>query len=327
MKRRQFITLLGGAAAAWPLAARAQQPSMPVIGMLVMAPAMIEEKRMAAFRAGLSEGGYAEGRNVLIEYFRGDNQYERLPGLAADLVRRQVNVIVVPGSESGAMAARAATQTLPIIFSVTEDPVKLGLVASFARPGSNATGVYLFSSELGPKRLGLLREIMPGAARIAVLANPSNPISEIGLQHVEEAARTIGFELRVLKAADSRQIDAAFEDIARERPDGLMFINDPLFTSRRTQIVILAARHSLPAIYGTRDFPEAGGLMSYAASMAEVYAQLGVYTGQALKGAKPANLPVVQSTKFELVINLQTARSLGVSIPGAILARADEVIE
>jgi putative ABC transport system substrate-binding protein len=326
MNRRDFITLLGGAAA-WPMAARAQQQSMPVIGVLVIAPAMVEEKRMASFRRGLRESGYAEGQNVLIEYFHANNQYERLPGLAADLIRRQANVIVTPGSESAAAAARTATKTLPIIFSVTEDPVKVGLVASLARPGNNATGVYLFSSELGPKRLGLLREIMPGAARIAVLANPNNPISEIGLQQVEEAARTIGLQLRVLNAADSRQIDAAFEIIAREHPDGLMLINDPLFTSRRTQIVILAARNSIPAIYTTRDYPEAGGLMSYATSMAEVYAQLGAYTGRVLKGANPADLPVVQSSKFELVINLQTARSLGISIPGTILARADEVIE
>jgi putative ABC transport system substrate-binding protein len=325
MNRREIITLLGGAGISWPLAARAQQ--MPVIGMLVTAPAIIEEKRMAAYRRGLGESGYVEGQNVVIDYFQADNQYERLPILAADLVRRRVSVIVTPNSESAALAATAATGTIPIVFSVTDDPVRVGLVASLARPGSNATGVNFFSTELGPKRLGLLREILPAVATVAVLVNPTNPTSEIGLQQVQAAARASGLKLRILSADDSRQIDAAFEDIARERPDGFMLINDPLFTSRRIQIIILAARHSLPAIYSTRDYPEAGGLMSYAASMAEVYGQLGVYTGRILKGAKPAELPVVQSTKFELVINTQTAKSLGISIPETMLAQADEVIE
>jgi putative ABC transport system substrate-binding protein len=282
---------------------------------------------MAAYRRGLGESGYVEGQNVVIDYFQADNQYERLPILAADLVRRRVSVIVTPNSESAALAATAATGTIPIVFSVTDDPVRVGLVASLARPGSNATGVNFFSTELGPKRLGLLREILPAVATVAVLVNPTNPTSEIGLQQVQAAARASGLKLRILSADDSRQIDAAFEDIARERPDGFMLINDPLFTSRRIQIIILAARHSLPAIYSTRDYPEAGGLMSYAASMAEVYGQLGVYTGRILKGAKPAELPVVQSTKFELVINTQTAKSLGISIPETMLAQADEVIE
>jgi putative ABC transport system substrate-binding protein len=282
---------------------------------------------MAAYRRGLSESGYVEGRNVVIEYLRADNQYERLPILAADLVRRGVSVIVTPGSESAALAAKAATRTIPIVFSATDDPVKLGLVASLARPGSNATGFNLFSTELGPKRLGLLREIVPAAVTVAVLVNPTNPTSEFGLQQVQAAAHAIGLKLRILSAGDNRQIDAAFENLASERPDGFMLINDPLFTSRRVQIIILAARYSLPAIYSTRDYPEAGGLMSYAASMAEVYGQLGVYTGHILNGAKPAELPVVQSTKFELVINIQTAKSLRISIPETMLARADEVIE
>jgi putative ABC transport system substrate-binding protein len=328
VKRRDFITLVGGAAASWPFAVHAQQPErMRRVGVLVTAPALVEEKRMASFRQGLGESGYIEGQNVLIEYLHADNQYERLPALAADLVRRQVNVIVTPNSESAAMAARTVTTTKPIIFSVTEDPVKIGLVASLARPDGNVTGVYFFSSELGPKRLGLLSEIVPGATRFAVLANPSNPISKLGLQQIRAAARATGLELRVLNAADSHQIDLAFKELARERPDGLMFVNDPLFTSRRTQVVILAARYSIPAIYTTRDYPEVGGLMSYAANMAEVYTQLGVYTGLVLKGSKPADLPVVQSTKFELVINLQTAKSLDLEVPPTLLARADEVIE
>jgi putative tryptophan/tyrosine transport system substrate-binding protein len=324
--RRELFATLGGAAV-WPFAARGQQPALPIIGILVAAPALVEEKRMVSFRRGLSENGYIEGRNVIFEYFHANNQYERMPVLAADLVRRQVNVIVTPNSESSAMAAKAATRTIPIIFSVTEDPIKIGLVESLARPDGNVTGVYFFSSELGPKRLGLLREIVPSATRFAVLVNPNNPISMLGLRQIQVAARTSGLELLVCNATDIHQIDLAFEDLARERPDGVMLVNDPLFTSHRTQLIALAARYSLPAVYTTRDYPEVGGLMSYAASMAEVYAQLGRYTGQVLQGAKPTALPVVQSTKFELVINVQTAKSLGLEVSPSLLARADEVIE
>jgi putative ABC transport system substrate-binding protein len=327
MRRREFIGLVGGAAAIWPLAARGQQPALPIIGILVAAPALVEEKRMASFRRGLSENGYVEGRNVQLEYFHANNQYELLAILAADLVRRQVNVIIAPNSESAATAARAATRNIPIIFSVTEDPIKIGLVESLARPDGNATGVYFFSSELGPKRLGLLRELVPAASHFAVLVNPNNPISALGLQKIQAAAQTNELKLAVFNATDIHQIDLAFEDLARERPGGIMFVNDPLFTSHRTRIVTLAARHSLPAVYTTRDYPESGGLMSYATSQVEVYTQLGSYAGQVLKGTKPTALPVVQSTKFELVINVQTAKSLGLEVPPSLLARADEVIE
>ena len=327
MRRRDFITLFGGAAASWPLAAHAQQPAMPVVGILGAAPALIGEKRMLPFHRGLSESGYSGGQNVALSYLRAEGQYDRLPQLAAELVRRQVSVIVAPNSVAGALAAKNATTTIPIVFSVTADPVRVGLVVNIARPDGNVTGAYSFTSELGAKRLGLLHELVPSAASVAVLANRANPITELGLQNVQAAARAIGLRVHILKASTAGEIDTAFAEVARERPDAFMTINDPLFSSRRTQIVLLAARHAVPAIYNTHEFVEAGGLMSYSPDLSEIYHQLGTYTGRILKGARPTDLPVVQSTKFELVINAQTARMLGLTVPDKLLALADQVIE
>ncbi len=327
MRRRDFITLFGGAAASWPLAAHAQQPAMPVVGILGAAPALIGEKRMLPFHRGLSESGYSGGQNVALSYLRAEGQYDRLPQLAAELVRRQVSVIVAPNSVAGALAAKNATTTIPIVFSVTADPVRVGLVVNIARPDGNVTGAYSFTSELGAKRLGLLHELVPSAASVAVLANRANPITELGLQNVQAAARAIGLRVHILKASTAGEIDTAFAEVARERPDAFMTINDPLFSSRRTQIVLLAARHAVPAIYNTHEFVEAGGLMSYSPDLSEIYHQLGTYTGRILKGARPTDLPVVQSTKFELAINLQAAKALGLEVPPMLLARADEVIE
>jgi putative ABC transport system substrate-binding protein len=325
INRREFITLLG--AAAWPLAARAQQPAMPVIGVLGAAPALIGEKRMLAFRRGLSESGYIEGQNVAILYLRAEGRFDRLPALAAELVQRQVSVVVTPNSNAAALAAKAATTTIPIVFSVTADPVKLGLISSLSRPGGNLTGMNYFLTDLGGKRLGFLRELAPDAMTVAVLANPLNPLTELGVQNVQAGARDLGLKLHILNASNDSDINAAFETVARERPDAFMLINDPFLTTRRTQIVLSVARLAVPAIYSNREYAEAGGLMSYSTNFLEVYHQLGVYTGRILKGTKPADLPVVQSTNFELVINLQAARALGLEIPPMLLARADEVIE
>jgi len=326
MRRREFISLLGGAAA-WPLAARAQQQAMPVIGVLGATPAQITESRMRAFRQGLSESGYTEGQNVAVSYLRAEGQYDRLPALAAEFVRRQVSVIVAANSNAAVLAAKAATKTIPVVFSVSADPVGLGLVSSLARPGGNVTGMSYFLTDLGGKRLGVLHEIVPGAATVAVLSNPANPTTELGLQEVRAAAQPLGLKVRVLSASNVGGLDNALATFARERPDAFMVINDPFLSSRRTQIVLLAARHALPAIYTNREYVEAGGLMSYGTSFSEIYHQLGAYTGRILKGANPADLPVVQSTKFELVINLQAAKALGLDIPATLLARADEVIE
>jgi putative tryptophan/tyrosine transport system substrate-binding protein len=328
LKRREFITLLGGAAAAWPRAARAQQPTMPVIGFLHPGASEIGARDVAAFRKGLQESGYVEGQNVTVEYHWLEGQYDRLPALMADLVRRPVTVIAIPGSGPATRAAKAVTATIPIVFGVAGDPVQLGLVASLARPGGNATGVNFLSEEVAAKRLRLLHELVPTAALVAVLVNPANAAAtENTLRDLQEAAPIIGLQLRVLKATTIGEIDAAFAALARERPDALFVGPDGFFSSRRVQLAILAARERIPASYTQRGYVAAGGLMSYGTDQLEMSRQVGVYTGSILKGAKPADLPVLQSTRFEFVINLQTARALGLEVPPGVLSIADEVIE
>jgi putative ABC transport system substrate-binding protein len=327
MKRREFILLLGGAAA-WPFAARAQQPAVPVIGYLHAASPETSAYRVAAFRRGLNETGYFEGQNVAVEYRWAEGRYERFPELAAELVRRQVSVIVTPGSPVAAKAAKDATSAIPIVFAVGGDSVKLGLVASLARPGGNVTGVNFFVTELAAKRLGLLREVVPRAARVAVLVNPANPTTaESTVTDVQAAARTIGLQVRILNASTIREIDAAYASLVRERADALLVAGDGFFNSRRVQLAMLAVRHAVPATYTVREYAEAGGLMSYGTSFADTDRQVGIYAGHILRGAKPADLPVLQSTKFELIINLQAAGMLGLDVPPMLLARADEVIE
>ena len=327
MNRREFITLLGGAAAAWPLAARAQQAAMPVIGLLGGASFDASPDELRAFRQGLKDTGYAERENVTIEYRSADNQIDRLPELSVDLIQQRLAVIAAVDAASS-RAAKAATTTIPIAFIVGGDPVSLGLVASLARPGGNATGINFFATELVAKRLELLRELVPAATRIAVLVNPADvAVTESILRDVEAAARAMGLQIQIFKASTSREINAAFAELVRERPDALFVAPGPFFSGRRVQLTQLAALHRLPAAYGLRKYAEAGGLMSYGASLTDAMHQLGVYTGRILKGAKPADLPVVQSTKFELVINLQTAMMLGLEVPPTLLARADEVIE
>jgi putative ABC transport system substrate-binding protein len=327
MRRREFITLLGGASATWPLAARAQQGAIPVVGFVRDGSADTSAWLAAAFRKGLNETGYFEGQNVSVEYHWLEGQYDRLPQLMADLVRRQVAVIATPGNVT-TVAAKAATATIPIVFGIGDNPVRLGLVASLARPGGNATGINFFFQEVVAKRLGLLHELVPKAVRVAVLVNPGNPtVAETTLRGVEEAAPTLGLELHPFNASTSREIDTVFADLARERPDALFVGPDPLFFSRGVQFATLTARDKIPATYPDRESVAAGGLMSYGTDTADVSRQVGVYTGGILKGAKPADLPVVQSTKFEFVINLQTARALGIDVPAGLLATADEVIE
>jgi putative tryptophan/tyrosine transport system substrate-binding protein len=327
VKRREFITLLGGAAAAWPLAARAQQPAMPVIGLLDPRSPDAMADRLRAFRQGLKEVGYVEGENVTIIYRFAEDQNDRLPELAAELVRRQVTVIAASAT-TAAPAAKAATTTIPIAFIAAEDPVRLGLVASLARPGGNLTGINFFSSELAAKRLDLLHELLPRAARIAVLVNPANATNTASiLRDVEAAARAIGLQVQVLNASTSREISAAFENVGRDRPDALFVGPDTFLIARRIQVVQLAAFHRLPAVYPARDFLEVGGLMSYGTNVMDAFRQLGIYAGRILKGAKPADLPVLQSSKFELVINAETARMLGLTVPDKLLVAADEVIE
>jgi putative ABC transport system substrate-binding protein len=328
MKRREFIALLGGAAVAWPLAARAQQAAMPVVGLLDPRSPDGLADRLRGFRQGLNEAGFVDGQNATIEYRWAENQMDRLPKLADDLVRRRVAVIATPGGPAATFAAKAATTTIPIVFNVAEDPVRLGLVASLARPGGNLTGVNFFAGELMAKRLELLRELVPAATRVAVLVNPDNPtIVDSTLRDLEPAARAIGLQIQVVNASTMREINEAFAKFARERPDALLVGLDPFFISRRIQLVHLATRGAIPASYHARDFVEVGGLMSYGANIVDAWRQAGSYAGRVLKGTKPADLPVLQSTKFELVINAQTATMLGLSVPDKLLVAADEVIE
>jgi putative ABC transport system substrate-binding protein len=328
MRRREFISLIGGSVAAWPLAARAQQPGMPVIWFLDPRLPEATADRVGAFRQGLKDTGYVEGENVAIEFRWAENQMDRLPTLATELVRRRVAVIAASGGPETAFVAKMSTTTIPIVFAVGDDPVKLGLVASLARPGGNLTGINFFVSELAAKRLELLRELLPAATHVAVLVNPAEAtLTESTLRDVEAAARVIGLQIQVLNANTSREIDTAFATIARERPDALFVGTDPFFLSRRVQLAQLTTLHKVPAIYALRQYAEAGGLMSYGASLTDAFRQMGAYAGRLLKGAKPADLPVVQATKFELVVNHQTARMLGLTVPPTLLATADEVIE
>jgi putative tryptophan/tyrosine transport system substrate-binding protein len=326
VRRRQFLTLLGGAAA-WPLAPRAQQPAMPVIGFLHSGSPEPMVSRVAAFRKGLGEAGYVEGQNVAIEFRWAAGPDDRLSDLAADLIRRRVAVIATPGSTSAALAAKAATTTIPIVFLVGSDPVALGLVASLNRPGGNATGVNFQLVELVTKRLGMLREIAPGSNRFVALVNPNTAFTDAVVKDLQASASALGLPIEILRAGTGREIDAAFANLV-QRPGGALLVGpDAFFVSRRAHIVTLAARHAVPAIYFARDFAEAGGLMSYGSNLADAYQQTGIYVGRVLKGEKPAVLPVLQPTKFELIVNLNTARALGIAIPPTLLSLADEVIE
>ena len=329
--RRTVLTTLGGAAAFLllrPRATRAQQPALPVVGFIHAGSADAYARNVAAFRKGLNETGYVEGQNVTVEYHWLEGHYDRLPALVADLVRRHVAVIAAPTTTVAALAAKAATSTIPIVFGVAQDPVHLGLVASLARPGGNATGINAFTTELTAKKLRLLHDLVPKAVRIAVLVNPANAATaEPTLRDVQEAAPTIGLKTQILNATTIGEIDAAFATLARDRPDALFVAADGFFSSRRVQFVTLTAVNKIPAAYWDRDIVAAGGLMSYGTDFADTFHQVGVYTGKILKGAKPADLPVLQSTKFEFVINLKTARALGIEVPSAVLSIADEVIE
>jgi len=327
LNRREFTALMGGAAAAWPVSARAQQAPMPVIGFLNPTTPEALAEPMRGLRQGLKDAGYVEGENLTIEYRWGDNQAERLPAMAAELVRRGVRLIVATGGGQAPLAAKAATTALPVVFNTADDPVRLGLVASLAQPGGNVTGVSILSTELTAKRLELLHVLVPGAIRIAAFINPGEPAGDFTLRELEAAGGRIGLQTRILRISTEREIDAAFASFMHERPDALFVTGSSLFLNRRVQLSLLAAFHHLPAIFSLRELTEAGGLMSYGASLRDAYRQVGVYAGRILRGAKPMDLPVVQSSKFDLVINNQTARMLGLTVPPSLLAIADEVIE
>jgi putative ABC transport system substrate-binding protein len=327
IQRREFITLLGGAAA-WPIAAPAQErPATPVVGYFHVGSPQTRANIVAAFRQGLREMGYVEGKDVTIEYHWANDQYDKLPTMAAELVRRQVAVIVTPASSGAAIASKAATSTIPIVFAIGDDPVKYGLVANLARPGGNATGVSYFTNELSAKRLGLLQDLVPNTNLIGILVNPNGPTAESQLGEVKEAARAVGQAIEILYASNNREIDGAFEILAFKKGNGLVVLPDTVFNSRMVQIVTLATRDRIPAIYQSREWADAGGLMSYGTSIADIHRQVGIYTGRILKGEKPANLPVIQPTRFELVINLQTAKTIGLTVSNSMQLLADDLIE
>jgi putative ABC transport system substrate-binding protein len=327
IRRREFIAMVGGAAA-WPLGARAQQPTMPVVGILHSASQAPFERYLTNFRKGLGEAGYIEGQNVSIVQRWADGHYDRLPELAADLVQRRVNVIAVPGNTMTALAAKAASGAIPVVFGIPDDPVKLGLVASLAHPGGNATGVNFFTAELIAKRLGLMHELDPRAVRFAVLVNPGDAtVAEATTTDAQAAAHALGLQIQVIKASTADEIDAAFEAMMRQRPDALFVAPGAFFNSRRVQLAMLAARAAIPASYAVRDYTEAGGLMSYGTNIGDMFRQVGAYAGRVLRGEKPADLPVLQPTAFELVINLKTAKALGLTVPLIMQMTADEVIE
>ena len=327
LRRREFIAALGGATA-WPLAARAQRPPATVIGYLSTGLADLDSLSGRAFRKGLSEAGFIEGRNLAIEYRFAENNFGRLPDLAADLVQHRVAVIVIPnGGTAPALAAKAATTTIPIVFGTGGDPVQMGLVASLNRPGGNVTGIAIMNVEIVPKRLGVLRELLPKATRIGVLVNPNNPNTEPIVKQAQAAAPALGQEIEVVTAGNAREIDTAFASLVQKRIEALMINPDPVFANRRVQIATLATRQAMPAIFGERESVDAGGLMSYGASQTDLARQVGLYVGRILKGDKPADLPVMQAVKFEFIINLQTARAFGIEVPPTLLALADEVIE
>jgi ABC-type uncharacterized transport system substrate-binding protein len=327
MRRRELTLLLGSSAIGWPVPAMGQQLAMPLIGFLNSRSPADTGHLLAGFRKGLAENGYVEGQNLTIEYRWAMGQYERLLGLAAELAEHHIAVLVATGGEPVGVAAKAATSTIPIVFVISGDPAKLGLAASFSRPSGNSTGVASFTSDIGAKRLGLLRELVPEAARIGFLSSPAFPTAETQLNDVEEGARTLGIEIEVFRASTAPEIDSAFNMMAQRRPAALIVAADPFFDTRRVQLVVLTARHAVPAIYHLREYAAAGGLISYGIDLADVYRQVGSYTGKILEGAKPAELPVVQPTRFELAINLQTVKALGLTVPQSLIAAADEVIE
>jgi putative ABC transport system substrate-binding protein len=327
IRRRDFITLVGGAAASWPLAARAQQRALPVIGFLGGVSPVVSAKTIEAFRKGLGEAGYVEGRNVMIEFRWAESSVDQLTNLAVDLVRRQVDVIATSASTPAAVAAKGVTATIPIVFNIGGDPVQLGLVASLNRPGGNATGVSFLASDTVAKSLEVLHDVVPNATTVAALVNPQNPISQAIARQAQDAARVLGLQLHVFYASNERELETAFASLRQQYAEGLLIGGDVFFTRRLKELVALTVRHAIPAIYQGRDFPDAGGLMSYAADRFDSSRLAGVYVGRILKGEKPADLPVQQSTKVELVINLVTAKAIGLAIPPTMLARADEVIE